>query len=201
MLVVVVAGCALALGGGCEKKPTGQSPATPTDGGTSPAGDTSTAVKTAGGMLDPATVPNGATIVGVVKVEGNVPAPKEVNMGQKPECVAAHGGEPRLMDSLIVGPDKGLKDAFVYISKGLENYKFAVPAEPATLDQKGCMYTPHVLPVRVNQDLKIINSDPFSHNVNVKENHPFNKAQASQGDVEYKKKWFKKTGRSHEVGL
>jgi len=194
MLVVVVAGCALALGGGCEKKPTGGSPGTPAGGEEAGGTDAPTAAKSGGGVLDPATVENPATIVGVVQIKGNVPAPKEVVMSSKQECVALHGDKPRLLDSLIVGADNGLKDSFVYVSKGLEKYKFEVPKEPAVLDQKGCMYTPHVFPVRVNQDLKILNSDPFAHNVNVKTNRAFNKAQASQGDVEHRKKWFKKPG-------
>jgi plastocyanin len=195
MLVVVVAGCALALGAGCEKKPTGGDSATSTEGAKS-GGTQEAPASTAsgGGVLDPAAVENPATIVGVVKITGNVPAPRPVAMASKPECLAVHEDKPPLMDSLIVGADNGLQDSFVYISKGLEKYKFDVPKEPAVLDQKGCMYTPHVFPVRVNQDLKIMNSDSFSHNVNVKTNRPFNKAQASQGDVEYKKKWFKKPG-------
>ena len=33
------------------------------------------------------------------------------------------------------------------------------------LDQKGCMYHPHVLPVMVGQKIVVRNDDPFLHNV------------------------------------
>jgi len=38
-------------------------------------------------------------------------------------------------------------------------------ATPAVLDQKGCMYEPHVLAVQAGQPMLIRNDDPFLHNV------------------------------------
>jgi len=56
---------------------------------------------------------------------------------------------------------------------------FAPLTTPAVLDQKGCMYSPHVLAVQVGQPINVKNSDPFMHNVNgqASVNPPFNFAQ------------------------
>ncbi|HVR75409.1 MAG TPA: hypothetical protein VMT52_13830, partial [Planctomycetota bacterium] len=77
--------------------------------------------------------------------------------------------------------------------KGLEKYKFDPPKDPAVLDQKGCMYVPHVFGIMVNQDLKIRSSDNFLHNVNNKDNN-LNLAFPAAGHEEVRPKLFKKEG-------
>jgi hypothetical protein len=193
LLVSILAG-GLAVSG-CQKKgeqqpvggepaASGGTPAAPAAGGATP--------PAAAGVLDPAKVTNGGTITGKISLDGTPPAAKPVEMSSKPECMQAHGGNPPLADNLIVGADKGLKDCFVYIKKGLESYKFEPPADPAVIDQKGCMYVPHVFGMMVQQDLKILNSDPFLHNIKVNDNNPFNLSQVSGAQAEIKKKWFKR---------
>lgn len=193
--VLVVLGALVAgIATGCEKKQEG-APPVPTAGGakevTKEAGP---AAATGSDVLDPAKVQNPATIMGTITVSGTVPPGSPVDMGQKPECVAAHGGQPVPRDNLVVGGSGGLQDVFVYVKKGLEKYKFDPPAAPASIDQRGCMYLPHVFGVQVNQDLEIRNSDPFQHNVNVKENNPFNLAMVKAQPPVVKPKHFKKEG-------
>jgi hypothetical protein len=54
----------------------------------------------------------------------------------------------------------------VYISQGLpDSAASAVPSEPATIDQHGCQYKPHVLAMDVNQHMKVTTSDPTAHNI------------------------------------
>ena len=55
--------------------------------------------------------------------------------------------ETALSEDMIVN-DGALQNVFVYVSAGLpEGYSYAAPAEPAVMDQEGCMYTPRVLGV------------------------------------------------------
>src|SRR5262249_982087 len=42
------------------------------------------------------------------------------------------------------------------------------PATPVTLDQRGCMYLPHALALQLGQKLRILNSDPTTHNVHAR---------------------------------
>jgi hypothetical protein len=59
-----------------------------------------------------------------------------------------------------------------------------MPASPAVLDQKGCLYQPRVLGVRVNQPLVISNDDATFHNVHAlpKTNLEFNQGLANRND-------------------
>jgi hypothetical protein len=40
-----------------------------------------------------------------------------------------------------------------------------------TLEQKGCQYKPHVIAVRGGQELKVVNSDPTTHNIHPSPNN------------------------------
>ena len=188
--LVIVAGCEKKQGSP-EAGSTGAAPAPAAGGGTAaqPAG----APAAAGAeILDPAKVANPATITGTITVDGTVPAPSPVDMSSKPECVMLHGGKPVNAENLDAGANKELKNVFVYVKKGLEKYsKFAVPAKPVEIDQKGCVYVPHVFGIQVGQDLEIVNGDTFLHNV--KNNDiQLNLAQPSGAKPEIKKAPFKR---------
>ena len=69
----------------------------------------------------------------------------------------------------------------IYVDKNSAKGKqFDKPAEPVVLDQKGCIYTPHVLATVAGQPLEIKNSDNTLHNVNckAKKNDGFNQGMA-----------------------
>jgi plastocyanin len=106
------------------------------------------------------------TINAVVSVDGTVPPPQMVNMRSTPACAAAHS-EPVPDPSLRVRDGK-LSDAIVWIKDGLGDRVFAPPKDPVVLNQRGCMYVPHVASVMVGQPLEFMNSDPESHNVHGK---------------------------------
>lgn len=111
--------------------------------------------------IDPATV---GEITGQASFEGQAPARIQVQMMNAAACAEANK-QPVFREDLVVNDNKTLRDVFVYVKKGLENRRFAAPAEPATLDQKGCWFRPHVLGLMTGQKLKIKNSDNVSHNI------------------------------------
>src|ERR1700731_4806194 len=57
---------------------------------------------------------------------------------------------PKTAEVEVVKSGK-LANVFVYVKEGLPQGSFAVPAQPAPLDQKGCRYIPHLLGVVAGQ--------------------------------------------------
>lgn len=112
-------------------------------------------------QVDPATA---GSIHGIVTFSGAKPKPVLIDMSSDPACVAAHKGKA-YDESLVVNSKGQLANAFVYIEKGLEGKRFAVPSASVTMDQGGCWFRPHVLGVQVGQTLDVTNSDPVTHNI------------------------------------
>lgn len=115
-------------------------------------------------------------VTGTIKWEGRAPKMKSLKMDADPVCMAQHEGEPALSEVLVLGEGNTLANIFVRVIGGLPDKKYDPPKEPAVLDQKGCIYLPHVLGVMVDQKVRILNSDGILHNVNVqaKANRGFN---------------------------
>ena len=178
---------------GCEKKADKANDPVP---GTSSSGGGETPASTPGGgpvtQVEPGSPGNTAVIKGIVKLNGTVPKLPPYNMAQKPECTALHAAAPGA-ENIVTGAGGELRDVFVQVSGGLESYKFTAPSEPVTLDQIGCLYKPHVFGIMVGQDIKLVNSDKFLHNVkvNASDGRPINDAMPKP-DFLIKPKWFKK---------
>jgi plastocyanin len=111
--------------------------------------------------VDPETA---GTVSGRILYKGKRPAPKVIDMSEEPACVEAHKGRA-YNESLVVNRKGDLANAFVYIKSGLEGKTFAVPADPVTIDQNGCWFHPRVLGIQTGQTLKVVNSDPVTHNI------------------------------------
>lgn len=128
------------------------------------------------------TVFAGGSVTGSTAFTGTAPAKSEINMSADPTCAAAHT-EPTFTEEAVVNSNNTLKNVFVYVKTGLEGQTFPVPTTPATLDQSGCHYTPHVTGVMVGQPLEIINSDSTLHNVHsmAKESKEFNLGMPIKG--------------------
>jgi plastocyanin len=110
--------------------------------------------------VDPATA---GKIQIEVRYNGVAPTPKVLDMRSVPQCAEAHT-EPVYDDSLLVH-DGHLANAVVWIKSGLEGWVFAPPDAPVVIDQKGCLYQPHVATAMVNQPVEYLNSDREAHNV------------------------------------
>jgi plastocyanin len=123
------------------------------------------------------------SIAGRIVFDGKPPAAKPIMMSFDQTCVQGAGPNPQ-SEAVIVAADGGVKNVFVHIKSGLDDaYSFEVPSKPAILDQKGCIYQPRVIGVRVGQPLEISNSDTTMHNVHSMPivNQEFNKSTPVKG--------------------
>lgn len=121
-------------------------------------------------------------IQGKVNFEGTPPKRQQLDLEKAdPVCVAAHP-EPVYEEDGAVNADGTLPNVFLYIKGGLKE-KFPPPSQPAVLDQRACIYVPHVLGVMVGQQLRVLSSDATTHNVHflTKVNKDWNASQAPGG--------------------
>ncbi len=111
--------------------------------------------------LDPATLGN---LTGTIRLEGKVPAPLKIDTTMDPAC-GLSGGNP--MAEQYVVHDGKLANAYLYIKSGPAAAMNATPTSntPVVLDQKGCLYTPHVIAVMAGGSVEFRNSDPTMHNI------------------------------------
>jgi hypothetical protein len=127
-------------------------------------------------LAAPPAPPAGGTITGKVTYTGTPPKMKPIDMSKEPYCQKLHT-TPEKTETVVTGPGDSLEYVVVYISAG-ENPS-APPSTEARFDQKGCTYIPHILPLEVNQDLKVYTDDPVAHNIHPmpKLNSEWNKSQ------------------------
>lgn len=121
-------------------------------------------------------------IVGKISFEGTAPKAARLLMNADPVCMKQHK-DPVFGQEVIVNKNGTLKNVLVYVKGGLGGKKFDPPADKVIFDQKGCIYTPHVVGIQTGQELEVRNSDPTLHNVHSlsKENPQFNVAQPKIG--------------------
>ena len=117
---------------------------------------------------------NGGTSGGVGTLQGRV-----VFQGSPPQLdLIVKAGSPASLvkdaavcaavdipnEKLIVGPDRGVQNVFVYLPKAPKGFQEPVPQEAVFFDQKGCRFFPHALIMRVGQTVKILSNDSIAHN-------------------------------------
>ena len=102
------------------------------------------------------------SLSGRVNFDGNPPKKKTLKMDADPVCGSSHK-EPPYRQSFIINEDGYLKNVMVYLKD--VKYEGKAPSNKAILDQKGCIYDPHVQGIMVGQELLIKNSDATLHNI------------------------------------
>ena len=117
------------------------------------------------------------SITGTVTYDGDAPTFKEIKMDADPVCLSHHTGAV-YPQNLVLGSNKEMANVFVHVTSGVPKKDYPVPTEEVVIDQKGCMYDPHVVGVRAGQTVKILNPDGTLHNVHAmsKVNPEFNLA-------------------------
>jgi plastocyanin len=138
--------------------------------------------------VDPTTA---GVVEGKIRFRGNRPTPKAIDMSEEPACVEAHHGRA-YDESLVVNKSGSLSNAFVYIRGGLEGKTFEIPGTPVTIDQSGCWFRPRLMGIQTGQILKVVNSDPVTHNIHpmAQVNREWNHSQGA-GDPAISRKFIK----------
>ncbi|MDB9884481.1 carboxypeptidase regulatory-like domain-containing protein [Candidatus Marinimicrobia bacterium] len=101
-------------------------------------------------------------IKGNVKYIGKVRKAKLIRMDADPVCAASHQ-EAAKNEKMVVDADGNMANVIVYL-KGVK-YSGKAPSNEVIIDQKGCVYSPHVFGVQAGQPVKILNSDATMHNI------------------------------------
>jgi plastocyanin len=125
------------------------------------------------------------TIRGKVKFEGRAPKATPINMAADPSCAKQHP-TPVLSQDVMVDAEGALPNVVVFIADGLGDRTFDPPSQPVVIEQRGCMYRPHVLALRANQKLRVLNSDNTTHNIHPMpaNNREWNKSQPPGSPIE-----------------
>ena len=136
------------------------------------------------------TVADGGTIKGKVTFAGTPPGKRKV-IPTKDRDVC--GSDPREVDQIVVGADKAVQDAIVYLKRVEKGKAWEKPAKTPAIDNKKCDFNPHVQVIQAG-DFEIVNSDPVLHNTHgfLGKLTVFNVALPNQG--QRIKKPLKRTG-------
>ncbi len=134
------------------------------------------------GAVAAGTVLGSSVVTGLVTFAGKVPSMEPISMGSDRNCHRRSDGDP-VREEYVVKAGGALKNVFVRVVSGLEGKVFAPPEAPVELDQRGCVYRPHVAGVQAGQPVVLINSDPTLHNVHIvaQHNKAFNVGMSIEG--------------------
>lgn len=102
---------------------------------------------------------------GTVILKGTPPAEKEITpLKSDPSCGKLVTETPKTTH-YVVGAKGELANAVVIV-KGVPGAKSTgASAAPVVIDQKACIYHPHIFAVQTGQKITVKNSDPVLHNV------------------------------------
>ena len=141
---------------GCSKEPEQKSPP---------------AKEPAQSVTAPGAAQGKGKIIGKVVFKGSH-SPGKLSVGKDREVC----GDAKQDPSLLVGSDRGLKNAVVQIAGLREG---VTPSKAAVVDQLKCEYVPHVSVIPTGTTVTFKNSDGILHNIHTVSqiNSPFNRAQ------------------------
>lgn len=104
-----------------------------------------------------ADVSAGGVLAGTVKFSGRVPKFEPIPVKKNQDVC----GTEKQSEALVVGPDGGVKNGVVLI-EGITRGKKAQGG--LVLDNRDCLFAPHVGAVMVGTKARVKNSDPILHN-------------------------------------
>ena len=138
--------------------------------------------------LDAATL---GDVNGIVRLAGKPPAPIRIDTSMDPACAMKASGDLYTEQYIVNG--EHLANVYIYVKSGPPAAMSARPVDltPVVLDQKGCVYIPHVIAVGVGQPVEFRNSDPTMHNIHTMPttvgNAPLDMSQGPNGKAQQKR--------------
>ncbi len=118
-------------------------------------------------------VENGAKLKGKATYSGD---PAKANEKDTTDKDAESCNKERTKANILVGADKALKDVVVYLSNITTGKDWTPEQAKVELDQKTCMYSPHLILIKEGGTVVFKNSDGVLHNIKAtsSQNEPFN---------------------------
>jgi hypothetical protein len=114
------------------------------------------------------TVSDGGTLMGTVKLEGQVPKPKGYNLVTLPDqyyCGRISDGQGwRILQPFQVGPGGEFREVVVYL-EGIEKGKPFDHGGVPQIEAKDCLFLPFTTVVRDDQTVTVVNMDPVMHDI------------------------------------
>ena len=121
-------------------------------------------VTSLGGITGAAAQTGGrGTIRGHVRLVGELPGNPVIRMTRDPMCARINAGKRVIQETVMAALNGSMANVFFQLEGSFPDTP--VPTEPVTIDQRGCVYTPRVVGVRLGQILQVRNSDDLLHNV------------------------------------
>ncbi len=177
-LILLVSLLVVALAAGCGKKGGGTADGDPKDNSKGALADGSNDRWSSMVLIGLDKDKTGSVVIEAIYEGAATPA--AIDMGSHQDCAALHGDTVIYQEAEQVNADKTVPWTFVHVTKGLKG-TYGTPNKSRRMDQKGCVYVPHVMGVMAGQPVFVYNSDKTGHNINAmaSENIPFNKSQAA----------------------
>jgi plastocyanin len=133
---------------GCGKKENSETDETP-------------AINPAAKPVDPSSA---ATVTGIVKFGGTPPKMKAIDMASVASCAKLHDS-PATAEAVVLGDHGSLQNVVVYLKGDFSQYAFPRATTLVQIDQRGCIFIPHVVALMTGESLRVTNSDAATHNV------------------------------------
>jgi hypothetical protein len=113
-------------------------------------------------------VSEGGTIMGTVKLEGQVPKPKGYNLMTLPDpfyCGRISDGQGwRILQPFQVGPAGEFREVVIYL-EGIEKGKPFDDGSAPVIEARDCLFLPFTTVVRDDQSVTVVNMDPVMHDI------------------------------------
>jgi len=119
-----------------------------------------------GAMVDPVDPATLGEVSGVVRFAGKAPEPVRIDTTMDPACGFGGGGD--VYSEQYAVKDGRLANVYVYVKSwrpGAGGGFVTGHSAVTVLDQKGCVYTPHVIALEAGDFVEFRNEDSTMHNV------------------------------------